>query len=141
MTKKRTVNPRFKKLIREAVQTHLHVIGQTDFSYTILYPAEDRHPSDSTDGIGTTWADVHISLRYLTVDICAYPSLERRWKEKGITDEEVKEIIAHELAHLITEHMKNLIYATFKDEGEVKDAWEAATTRVGRMLYKLGQKV
>ena len=127
---KRIPNKRFKAIVVKAVQDARDVIGRTDIKYEVAYPEK------ACSGESAAYADCSFSRRYLETTISVYPAFEQAWKDGVVSDLEVREIIFHEMAHVITEHMKELIYSCFKDEGEVKDAWESATSVISRIMLK-----
>lgn len=97
----------------------------------------------TTDKVGSTGegkvaAEIKVNRRYLTGLIYIYPRAIDLWKTDG--DYFIESTIAHEMAHCLTEHLKDLVYATFKDEGEVKDVWEALTQRIARISLAIPKK-
>lgn len=46
-----------------------------------------------------------------------------------------KEILAHEVVHLVTHQLHYLATCVYKDEGETTDVWESTKEIVGRLIY------
>lgn len=131
MSKKRLVHPKFKKLVREAAMAARYEASRDDYRIDTCYVAEDKN----VEGTDRAYADISISVRYLAATMTVYPYLENEWKRGALTDEEVGEVIFHEVAHLLTEPMKRLIERPFKTMEEMCDTWESATEQVGRIMW------
>lgn len=131
-----SLSPKFKKLIEESVDRYLDVLGMKHYKTRVLYMKQDVEPSDERmmSG-GTVAASTNVDMRYLRVTIRVYPNTINAWTSKRASDEEIKSIIAHEMAHIATHHLYTVGVATYRDSGEMTDAWEALTTIVGRLLY------
>jgi hypothetical protein len=79
-------------------------------------------------------------MRYLTVTVKVYPYMVNEWKKKSMNDEDIHEIIAHEMSHVATNHLYRLATSVYKDEGETKDAWESLTTIIGRLVHEVDKR-
>jgi hypothetical protein len=86
---------------------------------------------------GLVAADINVNRRYLTADINIYPHGVKQWRNG--TDEDMERIVAHETAHIATQHLFDVAVATYRDEGEMHDAWETLTEVVGQLSLKLAK--
>lgn len=123
-------DPRLKVIVRKAIDDYRRVLRREDYRFDILWQGDDQH--DEQRKVNTL-ASIGIDRRYLSAGISIYPALDRQWR-RDKNPAEVRAVIAHEIAHTATEHMKDLIYSSFKDEGEVRDAWESCTTQIGNLM-------
>lgn len=128
------IDEKFKAIIRDSASRYRHKLGFLHFEVKILYMDDDLDAEDSSRG-GLVRAQFNADRRYLRGTMKIYPNLYESWSKKEFSTEEVKKIIAHEISHMATQHMFDVAVASFKDEGETKDAWESLTTIVGRLLY------
>lgn len=133
--KNKPVSPRLKKLVKDSIRRHAWNIGVSHFKGDILYMDEDKEKESDHEAKRCIFAEVIVDRRYLTCTFRFYPYFIKCWEEEG--DEFVEQTVAHEVAHIATEHMKDLVYSSFKDEGEVKDAWESLTERIGNMSVNI----
>lgn len=135
MTKRITpVPPRLKKIVQQEIRDVRRLMGREEYVIHTNYLDDDKNTEDTNTPIH---AEMHVDRRYLTASLNVYPVVIRLWNEKRMSDDELQETIAHEVAHIATEQMKDLIFSPFKNEGEAKDAWENLTTLVGRLLHSL----
>lgn len=139
--KSNTIPLKLKKLIKDAAKRHAWNIGVSHYECSIWYMKEDIDPRDGNRG--HVVAEALVDRRYLTLAIRIYPCAIEHWKKDG--DEYMEDVVAHEVAHAATEHFKDMAYATFKDDGELKDAWETCTQVIARLSvnldkYKRGKK-
>ena len=128
--------PHFKKIVREAVKLYRKELNADAFNVDVVYHSEEKEPISSS--IGKAAMDIKITRRYLQAALNVYPCALTEWKRDG--DEALREIIAHEIAHLETQHMFDVAVATYRDEGEMNDAWERLTTVLGRFLYNAAKR-
>ena len=128
--------PHFKKIVRDAVKLYRKELNVEAFDIKIFYHSEEKEPISSS--IGTAAMDMRVTRRYLQATLGIYPTAIDEWKRNG--DESIREIIAHEIAHIETQHMYEMAIAIYKDEGETHDAWERLTTILGRFLYNAAER-
>jgi len=88
-------------------------------------------------GDSSVLASMNVDMRYLNANLYIYPSMIRNWNQKIMDDEDIKDAIAHEISHIATNHMYMLATSIYKDEGEMKDAWESLTTVIGRLVHEI----
>ena len=132
--KKTRVPEKLKKLIREAAQDYRTKLHADAYDLKVEYMEDDLPPTDSG---GDVAMDIRINRRYLMATVHVYPWYISKWEKKHYSDNEIKEAVAHEIAHLATQHFFDVAVATYRDEGEMKDAWETCTTVIGRLLHRL----
>jgi predicted SprT family Zn-dependent metalloprotease len=124
----------FRKLVGTSISDYVKVLGIGNYKVKIFYMKKDIHEEDQ---LSNTLASTYVDMRYLNSHVNIYPCLVRLWQEKKMDDNEVKEVIAHEISHIATHHMYTLATSVYKDEGEMKDAWESLTTTVGRLIHEV----
>lgn len=103
----------------------------------VSYAHEDKASDDPGDDIAAT---IELNRRYLEGVVTIYPNLVKRWINKKYDENRIREVIAHEVSHIATQHFFDVATARYCDDGEMKDAWEACTTIIGRLVHKLGKK-
>lgn len=136
MKKKSKVPAKFKKLVRDTINEYEKVLGIIQYEGRVYYPSEDMvHPDDSK-----TLASCSVDHRYLTADYRIFPMFVERWKSKFYTEEECKEKIAHEVAHLATHLLHWNAVCRYVTDSEMQDSWESLTELVGRLIYKASKK-
>lgn len=122
------VSKKLKKLVREYSQIHAWNMGVSNYLLDVFYMEEDK-PKD--DGYEPPFAEMTVDRRYLKATMKIYPICEREWKERG--NKFLEEVVAHEMAHILTFHLYWLATVPYKDEGEMKDAWESLTESISRL--------
>jgi hypothetical protein len=130
-----TIPKKLKKLVINSVRRHAWNIGVSHYTGDILWMEEDKR-NETGDSI---IAECIVDRRYLKATIRLYPRIIRDWKIDG--DQYVENAIAHEVAHIATQHAYDIATATYKDEGETKDAWETLTEVVARLSIKLDKEL
>lgn len=124
---------KLRLIVKKAIRDYRYCIYRGDFNIDIAWHSEDK---DDVRMNHEVIADCSVNRRYLTATINIYPPMAKTWlREKN--ESWVRGIIAHEVAHLATEHVKDLMYSSFKDEGETKDAWEILTTTIGNLMREI----
>lgn len=131
---KTKVPEKIKKFVIEHLQNYCWHIGFSHYRSNILYMEKDEKHKDGA----ILFATADVDKRYLRAVFKIFPPFIEKYDEGEL--ELCKEILAHECAHIATQHMCDLVYAVSKDEGEIKDAWESLTEVVGRMAYNLNKK-
>lgn len=127
------VDPALKKYVRSLIEGTLWNIGYSEYVVDIEYLASNKAAQDVPDM--DIAAECSVNRRYLRATMSIYPMVQKYWKDGR--KESVREIVVHELCHIATEHVKDLIWSIFKDPGECKDAWESLTTRVADMSVRM----
>src|SRR5258707_814799 len=97
--KKKPIPKKLKKLVIDSVKRHAWNIGVSHYTGDILYMEKDKENCEGD----ITLAQCNVDRRYLRATIKIYPALVRRWKTDG--DQYVEDTIAHEVAHIATQHM------------------------------------
>ena len=119
--------PEFKKLFREMIPKYREDLGVGAYSVDVRY---DSHKSPNNARASMS---IHVDTDYLRATLTVYPLALDDWKMIG--SEEFREDIAHEMAHLATQPLRDLVNRTYKTQEEVRIAWESLTTILGRYLY------
>lgn len=78
-----------------------------------------------------------VDLRYLTFQMRIYPACIASWEKEGVSA--VEEVVSHEMAHIVTQHMMDLATAPYKMRSEMHDAWERLTEKVSRLANKIAE--
>lgn len=125
-----------KVIVRETIDRGRWAMNLEDYHFDIHYMEEDAYRKHDCDG--KTVAEISVNQRYLSAVIKIYPHAILTWETDG--DEFLRDAVMHEMAHVLTEGMKDLVYNPFKTEQESKDAWEALTTKVGRLAMRVPEK-
>ena len=130
------IPPKLKNLVRDSIQRHAWNIGVSHFQGDVLYA---KHPKDSDHCSSVCHADTGTDRRYLRATFTFYPVFVERWRREGAAY--VERVVAHEVAHLATQHFYDVATARYCDDGEMKDAWEACTEVIGRLSCKLDEQL
>jgi hypothetical protein len=145
--KKKKIDPKappeaLRTLISQDVYRYLNVLGLKQYKPKVLYMMEEREVNHDDPGHshGVVAASAEVDKRYLTVHVRVFPWLVDGWVAKRVSDEEVSEIIAHEISHVATDHMYTLATSVYKDHGEMGDAWESLTTIIGRLVFEVDKR-
>jgi hypothetical protein len=131
--KKLVVPKKLKALVIDACKRHAWNIGVSNYRADILYMEDDEKYDDSC-----TLASCNVDRRYLHATIKIFPEAIRRWESEG--NQMIEHMIAHEVAHIATQHFYDVATARYCDTGEMKDAWETVTEVRGRLSERLDQK-
>ena len=125
-----------REMIAEDVKKYIHILGMNHYDTKIFYLKKEfaSENYETTPEGNVKAASTQVDMRYLTVNFQIYPFLIDQWKTKNMADEDVHGVIAHEVAHLATNHLYRMATSIYKDDGEMKDAWESCTTIIGRLL-------
>lgn len=126
---------KLKKLVVDSAQRHARNIGVSHYTMDILYLENDKKTRDGDFVL----ASCSVDRRYLKATLSIYPHLIKHWRNDG--DQEMENAIAHEVAHIATQHLFEVATATYRDEGEMKDAWETLTEVVARLSIKLDKEL
>lgn len=132
MKKQGRVDLKFKRAVKDSLRRHAWNMGVSDYVVDILYMEDDKKPV--RDGMHTL-AEIIVDRRYLKATLSIYPLTEKRWRELG--NHQLEDVIAHEVAHIATQEMFDVATATYREEGEMHDAWERLTERFSRISMKL----
>lgn len=128
------------EMITTDVTRYLNIIGMNHYQTKVLFMRRDDSDEPHCCGKGSAAAAATVGMRYLTVTVRIFPYLVNEWKKKTMRDEEVHEIIAHEMSHVATHHLYYIATSVYKDEGETKDAWESLTTIMGRLVHEVDKR-
>lgn len=130
--KKSPIPKKLKKTVIDAVQRHSWNMGVSNFVGDILYMSEDK---EKTENLSDVHAEITVDRRYLRATFKIYPIVVKTWKKEG--SQYLEEVIAHEVAHITTQHVIDLLTSCYKDEGETNDAWESLTQVVARLSLRI----
>lgn len=122
--------PRFRTIVRDAIEKYRDELCVRDYDISSTYHSHDE---EGSDGQQPPSMAIKVNRRYVRANINIYPAALRDWKELG--DESLRRTVAHEIAHIETQHIYEIALASFKDPGELTDAWERLTQIIGRYAY------
>ena len=134
-SKSDAVAKKLRGMIWDDVIRYKNVLGMNHYRANLSYAINDIDEKE-----GDVAATANVDKRYLSVNIRIYPILVKNWLEKKMDDEDVHEIIAHEMSHLATNDLYSLASSVYKTEEETKDAWESLTTVVGRLVHEVDKR-
>jgi len=120
---------KLKDLVIKALRNHAWNMGVSHYTGDIIYMENDK------DASREVLADIDVSRRYLRGTIQIYPKAVKRWELEG--DKAMTEVIAHEVAHILTSHLADLASSPFKSKDEFDDAHEALTEKISRMSMRI----
>lgn len=124
---------KFRKLVMDAAREYRWLLHREDYTFKTSWSHEDEKRGEED----YCAAKIDVDRRYMMAHMTIYPFVWKDWIAGSKTDEDVKKIVAHEISHMATQHVVNLMYSAFCNENEVKDAWESLTELIGQLLYKL----
>lgn len=122
---------KLKKYVISLCQKHAWNIQHTHYELVIEYPDKDKEKNDGLHVLG----EMVVDRRYLKGTLRLYPKALRHWNGKD--DGSIEEVVSHEIAHLATQHFMDVATATYRDEGEMHDAWESCTELIARLSRKI----
>jgi len=128
----KTVPQKYKDFVKDCAQKAAWLIGVSHYEIDIHYMSEKSEDDCCTRtkrGMMTT------DRRYLRGTLRLYPCVLKDW-ESG-NKKEVKDVVFHEISHLVTQHLYDVGVATYRDDGEMRDAWETLTEVVSRLALRI----
>lgn len=126
-----------RKIISRAVSDYCWELRVQQWNVGIEYKHEDKEQEDPLNHV---CASIVVNRRYLEAVVSIYPYLVKKYVTKKYNEDEVRQVVAHEISHLVTEHFYHVATAPYRDQGEMHDAWETCTTVIGRLIHRLAQK-
>ena len=129
------VPTKLKKLVVDSFRRHAWYMGVAHYTADILYMEENKSRGDTSH----TLAEIDVNRRYLTCTLRIFPITVERWKSLG--DYVVEDVIAHETAHIVTQHLRDCAGARYVEQPEVDDAWESLTESISRISLKLDKEL
>lgn len=133
MAKTKRATELYKKFVRETARQAAWNIGVSNYQIDIHYMEKDKPLCACGEDIVA--GEMTVDRRYLRGVLRLYPYVLKKWNSGD--KERVREVVHHEVAHLATQHMMTIATASYKDEGETKDAWESLTETVARLSLNL----
>lgn len=119
---------RFRKILRDSIDKYRDDLCSNSIDISVHYMDMDNPDRPNIA------ASMDTDHTYLKGTMKIYPCAVRTWEREG--DEDLRETIAHEIAHIATQPMVDLIRNPYKTEDEVREKWEALTTILGRYVYE-----
>lgn len=127
----------FKKQVLAAVEHYISLF-RLNHTGSVLYMEEDH-----ASGGYSSHAEADIDERYLKTDYKIYPEMLKIWRGKKSPKERwrfVDEVISHEVSHVVTEPLYNLIHQTYRSKGETERTREQLTEIISRVANKTWQR-
>lgn len=140
MKKQQTIKnvPRaLRKIVSKAVGDYRWELGMQIWKVDIEYACEDKKSDDQESSIA---ASINVNRRYLEATITIYPNTVTRFTTKRCNEQNIREVIAHEISHIATQHFMDVATARYCDDGEMRDAWETCTSVIGKLIYQLDKE-
>lgn len=125
-----------RKIVSKAVGDYRWELGMQIWKVDISYVHEDKQVAEGDDVAASIW----VNRRYLEATISIYPNTIKRFTSKIWEEKDVREVIAHEISHIATQHFFDVATARYCDDGEMKDAWETCTSVIGKLVYQLDRE-
>ena len=122
--------PKFKKEVKELVE-YFQGLAKLDFKGHILYMSEDIEGRLEDSKVS---AESIINDDYYSADIRIYPLSLKKWKEEP---DSLRNTIAHEISHILTEPLYCLIFQTYRSKCEVERIREQTTEKIARLMQKI----
>ena len=126
---KSKLTPKLKAKILHAAKKHAWNMGVSNYTMGLLEATDDI----SRGGYHIE-AEMDVDKRYLHAKLKVYPQFI---KKAAKDDEFLNETIAHEMAHLVTQHFFDVATATYRGEEEMIDAWETCTEKISRLSLEI----
>lgn len=125
------VSKELRAFVLKALDKYCAILHVEHYEGTVEYMTEDDL---NTNNAGMTMT---VRRRYLDFTLKVYPPAIRMWLRGE--KEDVEHMVGHEASHILTEHMKDLAIACYKDEGETLDAFESLTESISRLAIRIGK--
>lgn len=125
--KKPEVPPALRAYVMTCAQRHAFNLKVEHYQVSITYIEEPKRGNEEENTAG----EMDVQRRYMAANLRLYPCVLQYWKDGK--KKLIEEIVAHEYAHLVTQHFIEVATATYRDEGEMKDAWEGVTEVIARL--------
>ena len=119
----------FRDLVHAALKNYSSVLGLNQWEGTVIFAFKDC--ADEPD----TRADMNVDIRYRRATMRIYPKLYHDWELNG--DDEIADVVAHEVCHILTQPLANLASNAWKTKQEFHDEWEALTELISRLALRL----
>lgn len=131
------VPKKLKELVLAAIKQHSWNMGVSHFKITVDWMENEHENYCKECSQRGVVAETGTNLPYLTATISIYPLFERKWEEEG--DQYADDIIAHEVAHILTDPLYFEGKNRFANDDTLHDFRESLTEQVGRMSSKINQ--
>lgn len=125
-SKKQTIPLKLRRLVLDSIERYQEILNAWDYTGKIKYQEEDA------EGLA---AHIETDRRYLSFIIFIYPLAIKNWKESG--DEYMEELMAHEMSHLLTNGVTDLLLSLYKTDKEVTDERESLTEKISRLVVRI----
>ena len=125
-----------QKLIHFSVERYLNILGMNNYKPRIMFE-KDGCNANNDPSADIVAAIANVDNRYLTITIKVFSYVVDLWKKGDMDDDDIKDIIAHEVAHVATNNLYDKAVSLYRNEEDVKDAWESLTTTVGRLVNEI----
>lgn len=115
---------RLRKIIQDALPKYTNIFNVSQFKGKVVFDETDKKEHGPL-------AEINVDRRYLEAEVRIFTRIIGHWKEGG--DEAVENVVAHEVAHILTQHVRDLADEPYKTKREVDDAWEGLTEVIARL--------
>lgn len=128
---KHPATSKVRKAVVEMIQRHRRILRQDNYEIDIEYMHEDHKDDTPRRHLK---GEMVVDRRYNRATLRLYPKCYKSDLEQ------IEETVSHEVAHIPTQHVYDLMTACYKDEGETLDAWESLTELVARLSRQIAIK-
>lgn len=122
----------FKTFVRKCVQEFAWHLKIQHYDVELFF--EQKQPAGD-EGEVKTAASTKVDRKYLKATIYIYPRTLDEWQFKNKV--QIGRIVAHEIAHIATQHLFDLTQTQWKTPTETNDAWESLTEIVARLTHRV----
>lgn len=137
MSKNKSIfTKKFKDFIDATLNEIMRHADLPSYTYSIIY-VEGSHPDDHASNHSVA-ADISVLSEYQSFDVRVYEMLFNFY-EDGLLGR-VMDILCHEVGHIHTDKLFELIEEPYKTEREVEKVNEELTTKIGGYLYTICRK-
>ena len=127
---------KFKNFVNIAVRKILNYADLPEYKYDLNFVYEDVH--DSKNSHHTVQAEIDVMPEYQNFTLTVYKDLEKQYN-KGFLNE-VFDVLCHEIGHVHTQKIYDLVREPYKTEKETDMVNEELSTKIGNYLYRILDK-
>ncbi len=131
-------NKNIKELLQWCQDYVNSVLNYIKLDYEITYVYNNKPYEENEKDSFCTVASIDIEHKYSKASVDIYPKTVDLWIKKDYNA--LRNVLCHEIAHIIIEPLYNLVNQNYKSPTEVETVSEQATEKIGRIIYSLYNK-
>lgn len=124
---------KFKKFVEDSVNRILNNSDLPGYKYTITFINESPH--DHSKNNHTVQAEIDVLPEYQSFTLDIFRSLQESFNKGNLDD--VFDVLCHEIGHIHTQKLYNLIEEPYKTVVQSDEANEELSTKIGNYIYKI----